>query len=77
MANRTRIDRLHLRIPGMTREQANRLGVTVAEQLARELPASARSGNIGNLRVRVAIPSGAPRARLSSMIAAGIIAKIS
>jgi hypothetical protein len=77
MANSTRIDQLHLRVPGLSREQANHFGITVAQQLARQLPAITRSGNLSALRVRLTIPTGTPRERLGSVIAAGIIKKIS
>ena len=77
MSNSTRIDQLHLRVPGLSREQANHLGMTVAQQLARQLPAITRSGNLGTLDVRLTIPIGTPRERLSSVIAAGIVKKIS
>ncbi len=77
MTNSIRIDQLHLRVPGMSREEANHLGITVAQQLARQLPALTRSGNLSGLHVRLAIPTGTPRECLSSVVAAGIAKKIS
>ena len=73
----TRIDQLHLRVLRMSREQAGRLGAAVAEQLARELSAVRRPGNLNTLHLRLAIPPGTPRDRLSSVIAAGIAQRIS
>ena len=77
MTNRARIDQLHLRVPGLSREQGKHLGITVARQLARQLPGITRSGKLSALRVRLTIPTGTPRERLGSVIAAGIIKKIS
>jgi hypothetical protein len=77
MTNNTRIDQLHLRVSGLSRDQAKHLGLTVAQQLAREFPTIARSGNLRSLNVRLAIPTGTPRERLGSVIAEGIVKKIS
>jgi len=77
MTNRTRIDQLHLRVPGLSREQAANLGAAVAKQLAGQLPASMRGRNLNSVRVQLAIPVGTPRACLASIITAGIAKKIS
>ncbi len=49
MTNNVRIDQLHLRVPGLSRQQANHLGITVAQQLVREFPAITRSGKLSAL----------------------------
>jgi hypothetical protein len=77
MPSNIRIDELHLRVPGLSRYQATHLGMTVAQQLARQLPGIARSGTLSELRVRLTIPSGTPQARLGFVIATGIVKKIS
>jgi hypothetical protein len=77
MANNIRIDQLHLRVPGLTRGQAKHLGITVARQLARQLPGIRRERNLSTVNLRLTIPAGTPRERLGSVIVAGIIKKIS
>ncbi len=76
MTNRARIDQLHLRVPGLSREHANQLGMTVAQQLASQLSVVNRSGKLSALHLRLTIPTGTPRERLGSVIAAGIAKNI-
>jgi len=78
MANNSiRIDQLHLRVRGFSREHPANLGASVAKQLASRLPTSTRAQNISALDVRLAIPIGTPAERLASIIAAGIARRIS
>ena len=74
--NNIRIDQLHLRVPGLSREHAGHLGAAVAQQLASQLPAAMRSRHLGALRLRLTIPRDTPRQRLGSIIAAGIVKQL-
>jgi len=77
MASETiRIEELHLRVPGLSREEARRLAEDVARLVAEALPASGRSERLGALDIRTSIPSATPRDRLASLIAGSILEKL-
>ncbi len=48
-----RIDKLHLRVPGLTPDQARRLGTLVAQRLAASPPVSKGSRVISAISVRL------------------------
>lgn len=74
--NTVQIDRLHLRIPGLSREEATRLGADVAEQIAQSLPSDGRHEHLGALDMRVSIQQGTPRDDLARVIAGSILEKL-
>ena len=75
-ASRIRIERLHVTVVGVTREEAARLGADVARHVGTLLPAAvgARARGVGALRVRVDAEAGASGGHLAERIA-GVIAR--
>ncbi len=69
MAGETvRIERLTLRVPGLTREEAGALGHDLARQLAEGLPAGSVDRRPDALSLRVTLPAGTSRDRLAGLI---------
>ena len=66
------IEELHLRVPGISAEEAQQLGQRVALLLAERLPHSAHSQHLGALDLRTTIAEGTPRERLAEIIASEI-----
>ena len=71
-AERIRIDELHLRVPGLSREEARRLGEEVALRLAKDLQGSVRPQLLGSLELRMTAAHGASRDELTRQIADAI-----
>ena len=71
-ANGIRIDELRLAIPGLTREQAYRLGQDVAQRLGSDLPSAVRRQQLGELSLRLQLQPGMPPERLAQEIAIAI-----
>jgi hypothetical protein len=71
-AEKIRIDELHLRVPGLSREEARQLGEEVALRLATDLRGSARSQHLGSLELRTTVAQGASRDELTRQIADAI-----
>lgn len=74
--NTVQIDQLHLRIPGLSREEAACLGADVAEQIAQSLPSDGRREHLGALDMRVSIQHGTPRDQIARLIARSILEKL-
>lgn len=73
-ASRVRIDRLHLAVTGVSREQAVRLAADVARRVAAAVPDTGGAGarRVGALRVRVNVEAGASAEDLAERIAGAI-----
>ena len=74
--NTVQIERLHLRIPGLSREEATRMGADVAEHIAQSLPVNGRSEHLGALDMRVSIQQRTPRNQMARLIARSILEKL-
>jgi hypothetical protein len=74
--NTVQIDRLHLRIPGLSREEASLVGADVAEHIAKSLPSDGGREHLGSLDLRVSIEQGTPRDQLARVIARSILEKL-
>jgi hypothetical protein len=74
--NAVQIERLHLRIPGLSREEAQRTGEEVAARVARSLPAYGEKQRLGALDMRVKLPLGTPRDQIAKLIALSILEKL-
>lgn len=74
--NTVQIDRLHLRIPGLSREEAARMGADIAEHIAQSLPSDGRRAHLGALDMRVSIQQGTPRHQLARLIARSILERL-
>lgn len=66
------INNLHLRVPGLGREEARRLGEAVARELAKSPPPPNGRREIGTVAIRMPAPSNASTTTLASQIAARI-----
>jgi len=73
---RARIHDLHLRVPGLNREEAGRFGREVARRVAEGLPPGRRL-ELGALDLRVRVPAGTPRDRLAKLVADRILVGLS
>jgi hypothetical protein len=75
-AESVRIDELILRAPGLTEEEARRMGEEVARRVAGSLPQQGRAERLGALELRLTIPYGMPYERLAEQIAQAILEKL-
>jgi hypothetical protein len=75
-AETVRIDDLHLRVPGLSVEEARQMGEEVARRVAEALPVHGRKERLGVLDLRLSIPYGTPRDRLAALIARAILEKV-
>jgi hypothetical protein len=75
-AETVRIDDLHLRVPGVSAEEARRLGEAVARRVAEELSVQGRVEHLGALDLRLSIAPGTPRDRLVAEIARAIVERL-
>lgn len=71
-----RIDHLHLRIPGLGRDGAHRLGKEVSRQVADGLPANVTPQRVGALEQRIYAPKDGELGSLSRAIADSILGKV-
>jgi hypothetical protein len=71
-----RIGELHLRVPGLSREEARQMGEEVARRVADGLPSCGCVSQLGALDLRLSIPRATPRDRLAENIAQAIIEKL-
>jgi hypothetical protein len=71
-----RIDQLCLRIPGLTGQEARRLGEEVTRRVAEALPLLGRVEHLGLLDLRIYVPSGTCRERLAERIAEEILKRV-
>jgi hypothetical protein len=74
--NTVQIEKLHLRIPGLSREEGQRLGADVAEYIAQSLPSSGRTEHLGALDMRVSLRRGTPRDQIARLVAQSILEKL-
>jgi hypothetical protein len=71
-----RIHNLHLRVPGLNREEAMRFGNEVARRVAEGLPRG-RTLELGALDLKVRVPAGTPKDRLAQVVADRILVGLS
>ncbi len=71
-----RIDQLRLRVPGLTAQEAHKLGEEVARRVADALPSYGRVEHLASLDLRIFVPSGTPKDRLAERIAHEILRRI-
>ncbi len=74
--NTVQIGELHLRIPGLSREEAQRMGADVAQRISDSLPGKGRRERLGALEMRLSLQSETPRDGLAEMIANSILEKL-
>lgn len=70
------IERFHLRIPGLTRDEAQGVGREAMQRVADSLPKNGKQQNLGSLDLRVNVPVGTPRDQLAKMIALSILERL-
>ena len=74
--NTVQIGELRLRIPGVSREEAQRMGEDVAQRISESLPAKGRREQLGAVDMRVSVQRGTPGDQLSRLIAQSILEKL-
>lgn len=75
-ADEVRIDQLTLRIPGLSAEEGREIGEAVCRKVADSLPPIDRPVHLDRLHLRLEIPAGTTRSRLSGLIAAAIAERL-
>jgi hypothetical protein len=68
-----RIENLHLRVPGVSADEARRIGEEVARRVADLLPSQGRVERLSMLDLRVSVPLETPRDRLAEEVARAIV----
>lgn len=76
MSKTVEIETLHLRIPGLSREEARRTGEEVAQRVSLDLPAYGKNQRLGALNLRVNLPVGTPRDQIAKLIALALLEKL-
>ena len=76
MSKTVGIETLHLRIPGLSREEARRTGEGVAQRVSLDLPAYGKNQRLGALNLRVNLPVGTPRDQIAKLIALALLEKL-
>lgn len=74
--NTVQIGKLHLRIPGVSREDAWCLGENVAHHMAQNLPSTARSEKLGALDIRVTLRPATSRGQIARLVAKAVLEKL-
>jgi hypothetical protein len=74
--NTVQIGELRLRIPGVSREEAKRMGQDVAQRVSESLPARGRSEHLGAVDMRVSVQKGTPRDQIARLITRSILEKL-
>ena len=75
-AETVKIDELVLRVPGLRREEAQRLGQEVARHVTDGLPSQGRLQRLRALDLHVAIPPRTPRGKLAKSITDAILERL-
>jgi hypothetical protein len=70
------IEEMVLQVPGLTPEEARRVGEEVARRLALALPDTSVVENLAVLDLRVALPPNMPRERMAEEIAKAILGRL-
>jgi GGDEF domain-containing protein len=70
------IDKLQLRLPGLGREEARRVGAEVAQRLSESLPKSGKKERLGALTMRVKLPRGTRRDQIANLAARSILERL-
>jgi hypothetical protein len=76
MQDMTEINELLLRVPGLNRSEAQRLGEEVADRLSREMPDMKGRAYIENLSVSIPQDSGGSRVGLADRISEQILTQL-
>ena len=76
MAPTLHIENLHLRIPGLTPQEAHQLAVETVRRLAGRLPDRMTAQHLERLDLQLAVPPETPRSRLPELIVAAILNRI-
>ena len=76
MSKTVEIETLHLRIPGLSREEARRAGEEVAQRVSLALPEYGRKQRLGAIDLRVNLPVGTPRDQIAKLLALAILEKL-
>jgi hypothetical protein len=75
-ANTLKIDDFHLKIPGLTPQEAHHVANEAAQRLAGRLPDPMTALHLGALDLRLTVPRGTPRNRVADLIVDAILNRI-
>jgi len=67
-----KIGDLRIRVPGLSKDQARTFASDVANRVSDTIPAQAWSRQLGQVRVRVAVPEGSSQETLKRAVARAI-----
>jgi hypothetical protein len=70
------IDQLHLRIPGLSADEARLLAADITQRIGEMLPPDGRHERLGALDVHITLPAGTPRDRMAGPIARAILERL-
>ncbi len=73
MARNVHIEEMVLRVPGLTRAQAESVARQVTQRIASGLPAGGRVESLAAIARRVNVPAGTPLSELPARIAAAVL----
>lgn len=76
IASTLQIDKFHLRIPGLTPQEAHQLAVETVRRLAGRLPDRMTAQHLETLDLQLTVAPGTPRSRLPELIVTGILKRI-
>jgi hypothetical protein len=73
MARNVHIEEMVLRVPGLTRAQAESVARQVTQRIAAGLPSGGRVESLAAIARRVNVPAGTPFSELPARIAAAVL----
>lgn len=76
MGRTVEIETLHLRLPGLTRDEAQSVARKVSEQVSKRLPRRRTTQRIDTINLRVNLSAGLSQDEISKLIARAILEKL-
>jgi hypothetical protein len=76
MMTTIQIDQFHLRVPGLTSDEAHQLADETARRLAGRLPDRVTAQDLGVLDLHLTVPWGTPRSRVADLIVEAILKQL-
>ncbi len=76
MARTVEIETLHLRLPGLSRDEAQSVARKVSDQVSKRLPRGRKAQRIDAINLRVNLSAGLSQDELSKLIARAILEKL-
>ena len=70
------IETIQLRIPGLSRPEARRVGVDIVERVSKEIPAHGPKQRLGKVQMQISVPVGASSDQIAKLVAQAILEKL-